>query len=196
MPKGYSDSELAVFPVHPEMARSDWPAWTPSPSSGHGEQTSGRPRTGLASALALGAMLVLLVGGLIYWSPAPAASSARHLTGDDEFPWPDLSAPAGAQPLITVDPAGQSHLVLTSAPTGEPTSQIASPANLSPAPHAETARPTHRLGSILRTGAGAWAIVNDRLVQAGDVVDGAKVESIDEHTVVLDRQGEQIVLRL
>ena len=67
------------------------------------------------------------------------------------------------------------------------------PAQLSDKPEADRRpRDPFRLGGIMATG----AIVNDKIVRAGDVVDGAKVVSIKRNSVKLAYEGKDIVLNL
>ena len=48
----------------------------------------------------------------------------------------------------------------------------------------------------MRSGGLANAIINNRLVAAGDAIDGARVVSIEMFHVVLEKDGKQFVLRM
>ena len=52
------------------------------------------------------------------------------------------------------------------------------------------------LQSIVRGGRQSHAVINGQTLKVGDELDGAKVRAIYAHSVVLERQGEQHVLRL
>jgi hypothetical protein len=53
-----------------------------------------------------------------------------------------------------------------------------------------------QLGGILESSGGASAIVNNQLVSLGDEVNGAKVVVIRKYTVVLEKDGKRLLLRL
>lgn len=52
------------------------------------------------------------------------------------------------------------------------------------------------LQSIVRGGRQSLAVINGQTLKVGDELDGAKIRAIYAHSVVLERQGEQHVLRL
>jgi MSHA biogenesis protein MshK len=52
------------------------------------------------------------------------------------------------------------------------------------------------LQSIVRGGRQSRAVINGQSLQVGDELDGAKLRAIYAHSVVLERQGQQQVLRL
>jgi hypothetical protein len=59
-----------------------------------------------------------------------------------------------------------------------------------PAEPPKPARPTYKLSGVLTGNAAGTAIVNDRFVTVGDVIDGAEVVRITKHAVVLRRKGK------
>jgi MSHA biogenesis protein MshK len=52
------------------------------------------------------------------------------------------------------------------------------------------------LQSIVRGGRQSLAVINGQTLKVGDELDGAKLRAIYAHSVVLERQGQQQVLRL
>jgi MSHA biogenesis protein MshK len=52
------------------------------------------------------------------------------------------------------------------------------------------------LQSIVRGGRQSQAVINGQSLHIGDELDGAKLSAIYSHSVVLERQGQQQVLRL
>jgi MSHA biogenesis protein MshK len=53
-----------------------------------------------------------------------------------------------------------------------------------------------RLQSIVRGAGHSQAVINGQSLRVGDEFDGAKLRAIYTHSVVLERQGQQQVLRL
>jgi MSHA biogenesis protein MshK len=53
-----------------------------------------------------------------------------------------------------------------------------------------------RLQSIVRGGRQSQAVINGQSLRVGDELGGAKVLAIYQHSVVLEHQGQQQVLRL
>lgn len=152
---------------------------------------SGR-RTGWRSAIILGTCVVLAVLTVTYLSlpqtrpnlppeevsaesivPLPTAASAPARSGGDR------QAATRPAPEPVVQPAGEDP---GAAAPQEPV------ANFSPE--------QFNLGGIMESGTGAHAIVNNHLVAVGDEVEGAKVVVIRKYTVVLEKDGKRISLRL
>ena len=75
----------------------------------------------------------------------------------------------------------------------DPTQPAASAATAASAGTAETALV---LQSIVRGGRQTQAVINGQVLHVGDELGGAKLQAIYSHSVVLERQGQQQVLRL
>jgi MSHA biogenesis protein MshK len=76
-------------------------------------------------------------------------------------------------------------------PTQPPASVLTASANAS-----ERAATVPVLQSIVRGGRQSHAVINGQTLQVGDQLDGAQLRAIYAHSVVLERQGQQQVLRL
>ncbi len=71
------------------------------------------------------------------------------------------------------------------------------PLDLRPAAAAGSeAAPSPQLQAILRGAGSTRAVISGRTVQVGDVLNDAKVVAIYPHAVLLERQGQQELLRL
>lgn len=53
-----------------------------------------------------------------------------------------------------------------------------------------------KLGGILASDVGNYAIINKQMVSVGDEIDGARVITIDKYHVVLEKDGKRMVLRM
>ena len=60
----------------------------------------------------------------------------------------------------------------------------------------ESAQPTLVLQAIMRSNGQAHAVISGQQVKVGDDLGGARLRAIYAHSVVLERQGQQEVLRL
>lgn len=69
------------------------------------------------------------------------------------------------------------------------------PATLSEA-HTDSAQPALVLQAIMRSNGQAHAVISGQQVKVGDDLGGARLRAIYAHSVVLERQGQQEVLRL
>ena len=56
-------------------------------------------------------------------------------------------------------------------------------------------RPSLNLNGIFYSGKDSWALINNRIVQQGDEIEGATVKKITEGEVILDFYGEEIHLK-
>ncbi len=99
----------------------------------------------------------------------PAISGREPRPGDPEFPAAAAAAAAVSQPATTTAPT---------------TTQAAPPP------------PSFKLSAVLRGSGGVTAIVNGRFVQVGSTIQGAKVISIDRHSVQLELDGETITIQM
>jgi hypothetical protein len=139
------------------------------------------------------------------WTQIPPAAPPDPVTPPPAASTPPPSAPpAEAKPSVAVG-----H---NSVPEAQPPSTpVAAPANPSPTapppvvaapprtPEPSVEPPSHdayRLGGIIRSDKGAYALVNDRMVGEGDEIDGAKVVAIGQNSVELVKDGKKIVLRM
>jgi MSHA biogenesis protein MshK len=89
--------------------------------------------------------------------------------------------------LILLGLCSVAHAALD--PTQPPASALTASAN-------EGAPATLRLQSIVRGAGQSQAVINGQLRRVGDDVAGAQLRAIYTHSVVLERQGQQQVLRL
>lgn len=87
--------------------------------------------------------------------------------------------------LLTLSTSAQAALDPTQAPAG-----------LRPEARPESAPPTLVLQAIMRSNGQAHAVISGQQVKVGDDLGGARLRAIYAHSVVLERQGQQQVLRL
>ena len=181
------------------------------------EATSSPPQrqTGLYGAVVLGLVVIATVAAVMYYSlpperQAPAHARAARPTGAEADvdrtvavmadyrpqPRPGGRAAPPARPLATDDePLG-----------GPPPARAAgSPPPVPPQPDPPPAEATETdplnpsdftLGAILQSGDQAHALINDHLVSVGDEVGAARVVAINKYSVVLERDGKTLLLRL
>ncbi len=70
------------------------------------------------------------------------------------------------------------------------------PATMRAQARPESAQPTLVLQAIMRSNGQAHAVISGQQVKVGDDLGGARLRAIYAHSVVLERQGQQEVLRL
>lgn len=70
------------------------------------------------------------------------------------------------------------------------------PATLRAQAHTDSVQPTLVLQAIVRSNGQAHAVISGQQVKVGDDLGGARLRAIYAHSVVLERQGQQQVLRL
>ncbi len=70
------------------------------------------------------------------------------------------------------------------------------PATLRSEARTDSAQPALVLQAIMRSNGQAHAVISGQQVKVGDDLGGARLRAIYAHSVVLERQGQQEVLRL
>ena len=133
----------------------------------------------------------------VSFSPAVETTFAKTLDGLRYYEPPMdegmLCAAAEEAGLPPVTPEEQSQLRPGDPElpaTSQPTTTTA-PTTTQPAP-----RPSFKLSAVLRGSRGVTAIINGRFVQVGSTIQGAKVISIDRHSVELELDGETITVQM
>lgn len=191
----------------------------PKRPAGPGNQDPQKRRTSLGKVFLLGMVVIACVASLTYLSlppeqkpvpspstgsqsppakpaePAPAAG-AENAVASDQVPEPTVEPPQPQLPLrlpeqLPVDAAPAASLLMQLAKQEPPRSRP-------PAPGAPSGDPASefKLGGIMRSNGAGHAIVNGRMVSVGDMVDGARVVSIEKYHVVLEKAGTQFELRM
>jgi hypothetical protein len=125
--------------------------------------------------------------------PSPVTvSDPRSLVGTMPPAVPPTPAPPAHEPIPTAAPNAEGLIDLTAnvAPKpGEPVNPFAVRA----APVDTMREITLRVSGVI-AGPVACAVINDRLVQAGDLVESLAVERIDPNTVYLRHEGQRLRL--
>ncbi len=179
-----------------------------------GERQAGR--RSLVVGATLGVLGVFALGGLATWwllrpAPAPgptpssladapaAAAAATAATADAAggvaapaevtFPVPAAPAPASVAPGATL-----AAPVTSAAPAREPAAAPA-PATAAPTTTAAPSSSELRLTAISERDGQPVALLNDRLVRAGDSFDGIRVIRIGEAEVEVEVRGQRRVIR-
>ncbi|MFN8093733.1 MAG: hypothetical protein U0599_16240 [Vicinamibacteria bacterium] len=172
-------------------------------------------RTSLVVGATLGVLGVFALGGLATWwllrpTPAPAPGVVAA-TAQPALPVPAAPAPAAATqapPSLPANPAPRATFaapVTAPAPASEPAREPAAPAPAAApaapaapaaaAPPAPSASSDLRLTAISQRDGQPVALLNDRLVRAGDSFDGIRVIRIGESEVEVEVRGQRRVIR-
>lgn len=179
-------------------------------------------RTSLVVGATLGVLGVFALGGLATWwllrptpapaplvgapAAAPAAPSAAGVVAapaQPALPVPAAPAPAAATqapPALPANPAPRATFaapVTAPAPASEPAREPAAPAAApaAAAPPAPSSSSDLRLTAISQRDGQPVALLNDRLVRAGDSFDGIRVIRIGESEVEVEVRGQRRVIR-
>ena len=170
-----------------------------------------KPSTRLARVAMLGIALVAAVAMVTYLSlppeqktptPAtagstPAASQPAERLGRIEIEKTEISNRAAGAPARPAQPRFGPQRITAPGPATQLAQEHPGRAGYPPtAPKSKSRPPEFRLGGIMRSGGLANALINNRLVAAGDAIDGARVVSIEMFHVVLEKDGKQFVLRM
>jgi len=163
---------------------------------GEGERPS-RGRTFLAVAL-----LVIGLGlGAVAWrtgarvpeAAAPAATVPAKAVAANAPALPSEPLPGMSAARDTASPPVTQRLVVPTAPPERVARDVIVP--VVEAPASEPAEPELRLNAISTRDGQPVALLNDRLVREGDVVDGIRILRIGEDQVEVEWKGERRVLR-
>jgi hypothetical protein len=123
--------------------------------------------------------------------PAPAVSPGMAQVGQVSAVPPPVVAPVTPSPVATEEPAlapnadGVIDLTATTLNAGEPVNPFA----VRTAPDGASREVTLHVSGLI-AGPSACAVINERLVQAGDVVEPFRVERVDSESVSV-RLGER-----
>jgi hypothetical protein len=174
-----------------------------------------RPARGYSvrNPLILAAVVALGLGGILgyaHWAGQRPAQLAQ--AGGAPETQPDLKvtvapsplpnarspSPAVAPSATPLTPANPTTPPVKPAPAAPVAARLPTP---TPPPTVATSAPAEgaaefTLGGIVQSADSANAIVNDHLVTIGDEVNGAKVVSIKKYSVILEKDGKQITLRM
>jgi len=180
----------------------------------------GRHQKGLRGAIVLGGIVIATVGLVMYFSLPPehngfsparaGGASATAPSGSQPASGSKATATAEAEPEVALAPPKPAPKAAPpSAPPKPAVSVKTTPPPVKPAvatapavappaaPEDPPLRPAYfKLGAILQSNGTGYALINDQLVTAGDVIDGAQVVVIRKYHVVIERQGRRLVLRM
>lgn len=178
---------------------------TPSqPPPGQAAEAGRRGRqTHWRAAALLGVLVVAATVVLIYVAApsgeeSPSQAHGQQPASPERGPAPPAAKPPphrqSPAPIAVTPPAYQPAGPPAVQPTPAPAPKAEPPL---PSPKAPPLDPSQfKLGGIVKGDSNAHALINDHMLTIGDKVNGATLVVIEKYHVVLERDGQRLVLRI
>jgi hypothetical protein len=169
---------------------------SPAPTA----STASVSRTPAIISLVLGAVVLftVLAGAMALRDAAPASSHAKAVPAA-------LQAVGTSEAEVSIIPAttaprrgadGPSAVPASPTPAVACVAPAAGPAVAPPANPPVAATPNLKLSAIMSGPTGEAALINGKLIQVGETIEGARLESIAGQTVQLVFDGKTITIRM